>query len=76
MASDFSVAWQCLWKRKIVFLLRIKLHADRPCRCTVAPRLGVARPPPGPRLEPGARVDPGPRYPDCCGFLDMVVGRS
>jgi hypothetical protein len=27
MASDFSVAWQCLSKRTIVFLLRIKLHA-------------------------------------------------
>jgi hypothetical protein len=27
MASDFSVAWQCLWKRIIGFLLRIKLHA-------------------------------------------------
>jgi hypothetical protein len=27
MASDFSVAWQCLSKRTIGFLLRIKLHA-------------------------------------------------
>jgi hypothetical protein len=27
MASDFSVAWQCLSKRTIVFLLRIKLQA-------------------------------------------------
>jgi hypothetical protein len=27
MASDFSVAWQCLSKRIIGFLLRIKLHA-------------------------------------------------
>jgi hypothetical protein len=27
MASDFSVAWQCLSKRTIVFLLRIKLHS-------------------------------------------------
>jgi hypothetical protein len=27
MASDFSVAWQCLWKRTVGFLLRIKLHA-------------------------------------------------
>jgi hypothetical protein len=27
MASDFSVAWQCLSKRTIVFLLLIKLHA-------------------------------------------------
>jgi hypothetical protein len=27
MASDFSVAWRCLSKRTIVFLLRIKLHA-------------------------------------------------
>jgi hypothetical protein len=26
MASDFSVAWQCLSKRTIVFSLRIKLH--------------------------------------------------
>jgi hypothetical protein len=27
MASDFSIKWQCLSKRKIVFSLRIKLHA-------------------------------------------------
>jgi hypothetical protein len=27
MASDFSVTWQCLSERTIVFLLRIKLHA-------------------------------------------------
>jgi hypothetical protein len=27
MASDFSVPWQCLSKRTIVFLLWIKLHA-------------------------------------------------
>jgi hypothetical protein len=27
MASDFSVTWQCLSKRAIFFLLRIKLHA-------------------------------------------------
>jgi hypothetical protein len=27
MASDFSVAWQCLSKRTIGFSLRIKLHA-------------------------------------------------
>jgi hypothetical protein len=27
MASDFSVPWQCLSKRTIGFLLRIKLHA-------------------------------------------------
>jgi hypothetical protein len=27
MASDFSVAWQYLSKRTIVFSLRIKLHA-------------------------------------------------
>jgi hypothetical protein len=30
MASDFSVAWQCLWMRTIVFLLQIKLHAQEP----------------------------------------------
>jgi hypothetical protein len=29
MASDFSVAWQCLSKRTIGFLLRIKLHAQK-----------------------------------------------
>jgi hypothetical protein len=29
MASDFSVAWQCLSKRTIGFLLRIKLHAKK-----------------------------------------------
>jgi hypothetical protein len=28
MASDFSAAWQCLSKRTIGFLLRIKLHAN------------------------------------------------
>jgi hypothetical protein len=28
MASDFSVAWQCLSKRTIGFSLRIKLHAQ------------------------------------------------
>jgi hypothetical protein len=28
MASDFSVAWQCLSKRTIVFSLQIKLHAQ------------------------------------------------
>jgi hypothetical protein len=27
MASDFSVEWQCLSKRTIVFSLRVKLHA-------------------------------------------------
>jgi hypothetical protein len=27
MASDFSVAWQCLSKKTIGFSLRIKLHA-------------------------------------------------
>jgi hypothetical protein len=36
MASDFSVAWQCLSKSAIVFSLRIKLHA--------LIRLGVAPP--------------------------------
>jgi hypothetical protein len=29
MASDFSVTWQCLSKRKLVFSLRIKLHAPK-----------------------------------------------
>jgi hypothetical protein len=29
MASDFSVTWQCLSKRTIVFLLWIKLHAHQ-----------------------------------------------
>jgi hypothetical protein len=29
MASDFSVAWQCLSKRTIGFSLWIKLHALR-----------------------------------------------
>jgi hypothetical protein len=29
MASDFSVAWQCVSKRTIGFYLRIKLHARR-----------------------------------------------
>jgi hypothetical protein len=27
MASDFSVAWQCLSKRTIGFSLQIKLHS-------------------------------------------------
>jgi hypothetical protein len=32
MASDFLVAWQCLSKRTIGFLLRNKLHAiDQSC---------------------------------------------
>jgi hypothetical protein len=30
MAYEFSVAWQCLSKRTIVFLLRIILHAKPP----------------------------------------------
>jgi hypothetical protein len=29
MTSDFSVAWQCLSKRTIVFSVLIKLHAPR-----------------------------------------------
>jgi hypothetical protein len=29
MASDFSVAWQCLSNRTIGFSLQIKLHAPR-----------------------------------------------
>jgi hypothetical protein len=31
MASDFSVAWQCLSKRTIGFSLQIKLHALLKC---------------------------------------------
>jgi hypothetical protein len=33
MASDFSVAWQCLTKRTIGFSLRIKLHALQRDEC-------------------------------------------
>jgi hypothetical protein len=30
MASDFSVAWQCLSKRTVGYSLQIKLHAISP----------------------------------------------
>jgi hypothetical protein len=44
MAPDFSVAWQCLSKRAIGFLLRIKLHADKELLCNVKSNLKTLRP--------------------------------
>jgi hypothetical protein len=71
IASDFSVTWQFLSKRKIVFLLRIKLHAlirlgVSPPRSTV----WVSTKPvitekilPGQGLNPGLPNDTTVRYP-------------